>query len=233
MCMFDDPYGRFDYSGGFMVEPEAWGSAVCPVGGVAFDVGAHVGNYAFGFSDRVGLSGRVYAFEPGGYAYRILMRNIRLFHRDNVSGFRFALSDYDGVGLLFCGRDGTDETFNDFVRGSCEGEPFFDLSVEEIEEGGFLGGHHYERVQVLRLDTFVNRFGVGRLDLLKIDVEGAELRVLAGARESLKRFSPLLYVEVHYGQDVLGEVSDLGYRVKEEFKLVQGTTNPIVVLEKE
>ena len=231
--MSEDPYGRFDYSGGFMVEPEAWGSAVCPVGGVAFDVGAHVGNYAFGFSDRVGPSGRVYAFEPGGYAYRILMRNIRLFHRGNISGFRFALSDYDGIGMLFCGRDGTDETFNGFVRGSCEAEPFFDLSEEEIEEGGFLGGHHYERVQVLRLDTFVSRFGVDRLDLLKVDVEGAELRVLAGARESLKRFSPLLYVEVHYGQDVLGAVSDLGYRVKEEFKVVRGTTNPIVVLERE
>ena len=93
-------------------------------------------------------------------------------------------------------------------------------------------GHRLKRVHVLRLDTFVERCGVGRLDVLKVDVEGGELGVLAGARESLKRFSPLLFVEVHYGLDVLGAVEDLGYVVKREFKRVRGTTNPIVVLER-
>ena len=230
--MRSDPYGRFDYSGGICVEPEAWDSAVCPVGGVAFDVGAHVGNYTMKFSSMVGVDGRVYSFEPGRYAYGVLMRNTVLFGLRNVFGFGYALSDYDGWGWLFCGRDHTDETNNSFLMGSCDLEPYFDLSLEEIREEGFLEGHHLERVRVLKLDTFIGLYGVESLDLLKVDVEGGELRVLEGARESLKRFSPLLYVEVHYENDVLCVVNDLGYRVKEEFNSVRGTTNPILVLER-
>ena len=71
-----------------------------------------------------------------------------------------------------------------------------------------------------------------RLDLVKVDVEGAELKVLKGAWESLKRFSPLLYVEVHYGQDVVGLVAELGYAVRAFVEKVRGSTNPIVVLER-
>ena len=228
----DDPYGRFDFSGGYEVEPEAWAYAVCPVSGVAFDVGAHVGNYTFKFSRMVGDGGRVYGFEPGDYAFRVLSRNMGLYGWDNVSVYQYAVSDYDGVGLLFSGRDGTTETHNNFLMRSCVFEPFGDLSMDEIYERGLYVGHRMDSVRVVKLDTFVEEQGLDRLDLVKVDVEGAELKVLKGAWESLKRFSPLLYVEVHYGQDVVGLVAELGYVVKAFVENVRGSTNPIVVLER-
>ena len=54
-------------------------------------------------------------------------------------------------------------------------------------------------VQVDTLDRIVDEYGLEKLDLIKIDVEGAELDVLNGSRGVLERDKPILLIEVHFG----------------------------------
>jgi FkbM family methyltransferase len=80
-----------------------------------------------------------------------------------------------------------------------------------------------EHVRVVPLDDYVSRRTLDRLDVLKIDVEGAELAVLLGGVESIKRFAPLIILELNeetsraagYGMmDVLEFLDRSQYRVE-------------------
>ncbi len=54
------------------------------------------------------------------------------------------------------------------------------------------------KVPVKTLDNEFNSFNMHRLDFLKIDVEGYELFVIEGAKESLKEFKPIVYLEMNH-----------------------------------
>jgi hypothetical protein len=78
-----------------------------------------------------------------------------------------------------------------------------------------------DEITLTTLDAFVAEQGIERLDALKLDVEGAECRVLAGGRESLRRFRPVMLVELNPScleragsgeQELLAALSGLDYR---------------------
>ena len=157
---------------------------------VTCDIGANAGFYSLLMAKAVGKRGLVYAFEP---------------HPENLSYLRCHLQ-LNGVGNVQL----TGEAVSDFVgearfaanRGSYEGR---------LDEEGQL------RVPVVTLDYL---FSIGRLqpaDLLKIDVEGAELSVLKGAQNLLKRFRPVVFLATH-GAEVHRHCCDFlwdcGYRLR-------------------
>ena len=84
----------------------------------------------------------------------------------------------------------------------------------------------------MKIDTLISEYDISRLDIIKIDTEGCETKILEGAKNTLDKFSPLIYAEVHYHHDLLKVVADQGYTIKKDIQKVSGTTNPIIILEK-
>jgi FkbM family methyltransferase len=142
------------------------------------DVGANEGIYSVFAARRVGAGGIVWAFEPSKREIGRLRRNAE-YNGLDVRVFEIGLSDV------------TSEA---------------DLLIAEDRHAGLntLGKIPYEQVNQARLETIhldaldeiVAKNPLARLDMIKIDVEGAELRVLRGAAETLRRYRPLLLFEV-------------------------------------
>jgi FkbM family methyltransferase len=138
-------------------------------GDVAFDVGAHHGWYTLYFSEKVGVNGCVVAVEPNPDNIRFVKRNIKLNNLRNVKLFPVALSDQDGQTTLFVGEHSGGHTI-----------------MSNTKRGNIT-------VQTRRLDTLLSMFK--EVELLKMDIEAAELIVLRASRQirKVKRY----IVEVH------------------------------------
>lgn len=134
-------------------------------GMVFLDAGTNLGLYMVIAAKLVGDSGRVFAFEPSQREWRRATRTLEVNHLKNVALFRLALTDRDGeVDLNVC-----EEQFGAF---NCVG------SISHA----YAAGHesHVERVGGRALDSFLAEHQVRRVDVMKIDVEGAEEAVLRG-----------------------------------------------------
>jgi FkbM family methyltransferase len=167
-------------------------------GDVVFDVGANVGGYAGLAAAAVGPVGHVYAFEPGPDNLSELHR---LFDRaTNVTIVAAAVSDRSGEATLFIDR-------RDPRRHS--------LAAANVgKAGGTLS------VGQVCLDDYGAT--LTRLDVIKIDAQGAELTILEGARQAIRRFKPTLILEVWpaglrnlgaTADRLLAEVTTLGYDI--------------------
>jgi FkbM family methyltransferase len=153
----------------------AFRDAVLP-GHVALDVGANVGAYALLLGQWVGPTGRVFAFEPAPDVHAALARHISLNRLDDiVRPVAAALSDR--------------ETEAPLVLSGTAGE-------SRLAVPGDTGD--VRSVSLTTIDRFCVREGLAP-DFIKIDVEGWELSVLRGARDTIRsRGAALaLFVELH------------------------------------
>jgi FkbM family methyltransferase len=139
------------------------------------DIGAQSGFYTLLLSKRVGAKGQVIAFEPLPANYRLLEENLRLNKIENVIVRREAVADRTGA-LSF--QFPSDEP--SLIAGPL---------LPEDNTGTF-------EVPCVSLDDFVSRQQIS-LDLIKMDVEGAEGSVLDGATKTLEKFHPILIIELH------------------------------------
>jgi FkbM family methyltransferase len=147
-------------------------------GDIYVDVGANIGLFTVIAASRVGRLGHVWAFEPCFTTFTRLFENVALNRLRNVTCFQIALSDTIGQLDLRVSLDGYD-AWNSLA------EPY-------------VGGRYItESVECTTWDTFAQVHElVGRVTMMKIDVEGWESRVLRGARETLSRYdAPVLQVE--------------------------------------
>jgi FkbM family methyltransferase len=166
-------------------------------GMTVFDVGANAGELALLFSGLVGPSGAVHAFEPAPAAFAALEAALAQGRATNVVANALALADAPGARRLNC-FDGPFHTFNSFAD-----RPLAAYGVAA-------GAPRPVDVEAVRLDDYCRQQGVARIDLLKIDVEGAELQVLLGARELLAARG-IGRIAFEYGQTTF----DMGNRPEE------------------
>jgi FkbM family methyltransferase len=144
---------------------------------VFVDAGANEGLYSMFASRCVGPSGRVYSFEPSQREFQRLSCNIQLNGLENVHAVQAALAEVPGE---------------------------LELSIADSSHAGqnTLGKFTYqvqllrtERVSARTLDAFAAESGLTRLDVLKLDVEGAERRILEGSRTVLRELRPMILFE--------------------------------------
>ena len=171
---------------------------------VFVDVGANQGEFTV-VAARCARRGRVVAVEPAPELRQDLVRNVELNAFDNVTIVPSALADRPGTLPLYA-QDAIVEGFHN------EGT----ASLWAGRERGRL----VAEVPVETLDALAERLGLARVDLIKIDVEGAERAVLHGSHETLRRFAPLLLVELsdenfrtcgYSTRDLLADLHQLGY----------------------
>jgi len=139
--------------------------ALLAPGATFVDVGANKGDFALLAARLVGDAGRVLAFEPEPGNCHWIERSLELNGTRNVRLFPLALSDEDGEALLRLSRQSGAHTLLPGLPGRTEGEL---------------------RVRTRTLDGLLAELGSPRIDMLKLDVEGAELRVLRGAARTLE-----------------------------------------------
>lgn len=166
-------------------------------GMTVYDVGAHLGFFALACSRLVGSSGRVFAFEPLHANYERIMRNKQLNCADNLSVIAAAVAERTGEAVLNCG--GT-------------------TSMASLEPAGATCQDPSEAaiIDTVSLDDFVNLLGHPAPDWVKIDVEGAEGRVLAGMADLLRRHPPYMIIEIHNAESaaaVWAILNEAGYRL--------------------
>lgn len=146
-------------------------------GAVFLDVGANIGLFALRAAILVGPSGRVIAVEPAEVSADRLERNLALNAMTHVTVVRAALSDREGEAELRHVELGNDPQ-----------------AWSIIPEAGGAGA---EKVRTTTLDALAEAQGLTRLDLVKLDVEGAEPMIVAGGRATLTRFRPTIIFEVN------------------------------------
>ncbi len=153
---------------------------VIPVDGVVLDVGAHAGQFAKLYAS-VARKGRVYAFEPGGYARSILRPAIFFNRCRNVTILPVGLGDRAGVEAL---------TLPVKRRGS------YGFGLAHLGEQTRWPESRIEIVAIATLDDVFPKLGETRLDFVKADIEGWELHMIRGARETLTRYRPVMMLEM-------------------------------------
>lgn len=175
-------------------------SRVLRSGGVFIDAGANIGFFTLMAARLVGTSGRVFAFEPNRLARDRLCQDCR---RNGYLGI---------VDVRACGLGAEESTADLFVPTAG------DSGLASLRPGSSVAWHERQRVQIRRLD---DEYRLERAPhLIKIDVEGAELLVLRGARQLVERHHPHVICEVNcetsrqFGYDPLEiarfMVSDIG-----------------------
>ncbi len=150
-------------------------------GAVVLDVGANLGAYTMLFGQWVGPGGRVVAFEPAPEARRGLERHVAINGLgDRVTVRAEAVSAAAGI-----------------TRFRANG-PHGDNRIVGLDAGTLTAGARVLDVATTSIDAFCREHGL-RPGVIKIDVEGAELDVLKGARDVIAAAGPdlRLFVEMH------------------------------------
>lgn len=158
-------------------------------GHVVLDLGAHIGYYTLLASRLAGDRGRVFAFEPDPANAWYLRQHVRINRCANVEVVELAAYDRSGR-VAFTGGTGT--------------------GTGHVADAGVL------EVPAVRVDEFVAERGIAP-DIVKVDVEGAERRVLDGALEMIRRDRPLIFLSTHGDEQEAScrsLLETVGYRIE-------------------
>jgi FkbM family methyltransferase len=146
------------------------------------DVGAHVGQYSLLASGLVGREGTVHSFEPEPETFALLQHNVLINGLHNVQPIRCALGEsFKDVELYVARPDNIGQT--------------------SLRQPNNFSGVQI-KVQCRTLDDYAEEHGMDRINLIKIDVEGAEFDMLLGARGVLSR-NPKPHIIIEFWEEFL------------------------------
>jgi FkbM family methyltransferase len=166
--------------------------------GVFIDCGANIGIYTVRGAAIVGSKGKVISVEPGAVSFKRLQRNIGLNEFPQVTLVNKAVSDTEDTARLYHADGGP-------VAFSLVPKPNTD----------------FEEVRTTTIDSLVEENKMNRVDCIKLDVEGAEVPALRGAKQTLSRLRPhVIFERTSPGQQrqAMSEetpslIMSLGYRL--------------------
>ena len=175
-------------------------------GMVCMDVGANLGEMALHMARKVGPAGAVHAFEPVESVRARLATHVeRNARQDVVRVWPIALSSATGQAEIA------------YADASQDNQGLASI-VNLSDKPGPLR----MTIPTMTLDEFVQRHAIDRLDLMKIDIQGAEYALLEGGRESLPRLAPDLLMEIspddlrhasRTSRDLCRMIESLGYSI--------------------
>ncbi len=171
-------YGMWWAGDNYEVHQTRYFKSVIHSGAVVFDIGANVGFYSLVAAPLAGPTGTVYCFEPMTQQFERLTQNISRNKLARVFPQKLALSDRAGEAVIHLTTPNNTGSASLLPASSARGSEF------------------EERVRCSTLDEFVATHELKRLDVMKIDVEGLELKVLQGGTSTIQRFRPTILIEV-------------------------------------
>lgn len=159
--------------GSYEYEKQQLFSSTVKTGNVVYDIGANVGYYSLLASQLTGRAGKVYSFEPVPKNVEQLQRIVSLNKAENVQLIKAAVSRSVGKAKFSRGRN------------DCEGRL------------ANTAGSAYFEVDTVSIDALVQERRILPPDIVKIDVEGGEIDVLAGARNTFATYQPIIFLATH------------------------------------
>ncbi len=141
------------------------------------DIGSNFGLYSLWSSAIIGNEGKIFSFEPFYENYLALEKNINLNHFNNIIVEKIAITDYEGELCL---------SYNN--KENNLGMVSFYETNREIQE----------RVICNSLDNYLVKNPINSIKYIKIDIEGGEYLALLGMKETLKKFKPIVQLEIDY-----------------------------------
>jgi FkbM family methyltransferase len=147
-------------------------------GMTVLDVGANFGYYSCLFSKLVGIEGSVYCFEPTNFFRNRLNENLIANNFNNVYVSEFALSDtLENITITISGD-----------TASCHWVPDFDKTSTSVITT--------EMIKAIPLDEFLLNKNINNIDLIKVDIDGHEIKFIKGAFNTIKKYQPKILMEV-------------------------------------
>lgn len=149
--------------------------ALARPGDHVLDLGANIGFHTLGLARTVGPSGRVTAIEPQRFCFQVLCANVIMNQHATVQCLRAAVGDSPGLCFVPVHEPTTRHN----------------AGATEVSLGA--GEGPTDQVPLMTVDSL----GLSRCDLIKIDTEGFEDRVIIGARNTIAAHWPVLFIELH------------------------------------
>lgn len=159
-------------------------------GDVVYDLGANVGFYTLLGARLAGDAGAVYSFEPLPRNLGYLRKHVEMNGFENCSVMDAAVADFDGEMTLEASEAPT---------------------TAHLSVGGDLN------VRVVRLDSLVERGESRAPDVMKIDIEGSEVKALAGAGATIEKYRPRILLATHnreLHEECVEFLERRGYRIE-------------------
>jgi FkbM family methyltransferase len=152
---------------------------LCDQDSRVLDIGANIGMTAIALA-QLCPRGQIAAIEPVPRTFQYLRQNVSRARARNLKLFNFALGRVEGPVLM-------------------QGHPSNFACSFVADNYTIPATDHFARqVSVKRLDNIFSELSLDRLDLMKVDVEGFELEVFAGAREILHTYKPIVVLEMNH-----------------------------------
>jgi FkbM family methyltransferase len=170
-------------------------------GHIVVDVGAFIGGYTYLFSELVGNKGKVYAFEPVPYLFNILRFHCSLFNLKNVLTENKAVADHEGYLKLILSEGNVQDNRLAYTENTNKNVLINTTSLDK----------YFEKQSVLP-------------DIVKIDVQGADYKVIKGMMNLIKKKNLIIFCEFwpegirRCGDDpleFLKFISNLGFKIFE------------------
>lgn len=147
---------------------------------IVVDAGANIGVFSV-FAATLASEGLVFAFEPTASTFSFLKKNTEKYQ--NVTCFEVGLGETRAErNILNKGAGSGDNVMQD--------SPF--LNHSKYHNGIF------EKTEITTIDFFVSEKKIPRVDFIKIDTEGYEAKILAGAKETIKKFKPVIAMSAYH-----------------------------------
>ena len=141
---------------------------------IILDIGANIGTTSLYFA-TINSTAKIYAFEPHPDTFNRAVENI-------------SLNNFKNIQLIKSGLGATKETVKLYEVN--EHNPGMNRIIAEDKNLPF------KIIEIDSLDSIVLKYGIEHIDMIKLDVEGFEYAVLKGARETLLKWKPLLFIEL-------------------------------------
>lgn len=168
---------------------------LCKGAHTTIDIGANTGIYSL-IAKTINSKSLIYSFEPVKRVYLKLNKNIELNNYDIIT-IEMAVSNYNGTAKIFDTQ--TEHIYSVTVNKNLASS---DIIVNETI------------INTISLDSFIDKFNIKKIDLIKIDVETHEAEVLEGFSKYLSIFMPSMLIEIlddEIGRRVQEQVAGLGY----------------------
>lgn len=167
---------------------------------VFFDIGANIGHFSFYFKRKF-KNLKCFLFEPHPLLSSCVRKTIQTSKLENIDVHEVALSDKDATLEFF------EDTFNDGGHS---------LISDKISKRSKKGNSF--KVVAVTMDEYVKDLGIKRIDFMKVDVQGAEFMLLDGAKNTIQKFKPKVFVELENKRvlefwNKLEELTSLSFKV--------------------